>query len=332
MIQTRLTRLLGIEKPILCGGLMWLATAEYVAACVNAGAMGYITPRSYPDEPALRDALRRCRDLTGGRPFGLNLYISARPEENARMERWCEVVAEEGVAHVETAGYSPKRFLPALRHAGATVIHKSTTARHALAAARAGVDGVVLIGSECGGHPGEGDLSAMTLAALVLDRVDVPVMVGGGIGSGRQIAAALAMGADGVLIGSRMLVADEIPAHGAYKDHVASLDETASTTVLRSVGNTYRCLRNGAADAVAALEAGGERDWGVLGPHVGGAAQKRAYDTGDWSEGILSLGPAAAWADRREPAAAILGRLMAEAEAALDRVGARRAPAAEAAE
>ena len=332
MIETRLTRLLGIEKPILCGGMMWLATAEYVAACVNAGAMGYITPRSYSDEPALRDALRRCRDLTEGKPFGLNLYISARPEENARMARWCDLVGEEGVAHVETAGYSPARFLPRLRGSGATVIHKSTTVRHALAAARAGVDGVVLIGSECGGHPGQGDLSAMTLAARVLDAVDLPVMVGGGIGSGRQVAAALAMGADGVLLGSRMLVADEIPAHVAYKDHVASLDETASTTVLRGIGNTYRCLANDTARTVAELEAGGERDWSVLGPHVAGAAQKAAYETGDGAAGVLSLGPAAAWADRCEPAGAILDRLMADAAAALDRMEARRRPATQAAQ
>ena len=327
MLKTRLTERFGIEKPILCGGLMWLATAEYVAAVVNAGAMGYITPRSYPDEAAFVDALRRCRAMTGGRPFGVNLYISARPEENARMRRWIEILAGEDVRHVETAGYSPVAFLPALKAAGCQVVHKATSVRHAASAAKAGVDAVVLIGAECGGHPGQGDIPAMVLAARALEQIDVPVLVGGGIGSGRQLAAALALGADGVLIGSRMLVADEIWAHDAYKTHLLSLDETGSTTVLHALKNTYRCLANDTAAAVAALEAEGVRDYETLGPLIGGHMQRQAYETGDWSQGVLSLGPAAAWCDRLEPAGAILDRLTAEAETALGSARDRIAPA-----
>ncbi len=317
-LQTRLTRAIGTRTPILCGGLMWLATAEYVAACVNAGAMGYITPRSYPDLAAFEDALRRCRDMTEGRAFGVNLYISARPEQNDALSDWIGLIERHNVACVETAGYSPAAFLPRLKAAGCHVMHKATTLRHAAGAARAGADAVTLIGAECGGHPGMGDLPAMLLAARALDEIDVPVIVGGGIGSGRQIAAALALGASGVLIGSRMLVADEIWAHRAYKAHIAELDENATTTVLKSLRNTYRCLANEAATAVQALEAGGERDYAVLRPYVGGAAQKTAYETGDWTQGILSLGPAAAFADRLEPAGAILKRLTQDAIAALD--------------
>lgn len=316
-LQTRLTDVLGIEKPILCGGLMWLATAEYVAAVVRAGAMAYLTPRSYSDIDAVRDALRRCRVLTNGRPFGVNLYISARPEQNAELDRWIDLIAEEGVAHVETAGYSPARILPRLKEAGCKVMHKATTVRHAAAAARAGADVVTLIGAECGGHPGQGDLPAMLLAARALDEIDVPVVVGGGIGSGRQVAAALAMGASGVLMGSRMLVADEIWAHRGYKDHILGLDENATTTVLHSLRNTYRCLANETATQVQALEAEGVRDYDVLRPYVGGDAQREAYATGDWNHGILSLGPAAAWCDRLEPAAAILDRIVNDAASAL---------------
>ena len=316
-LETRLTRLMGIERPILCGGLMWLATAEYVAAVVNAGAMGYITPRSYPDLAAFDAALGRCAELTGGRPFGVNLYISARPEQNARLGDWIGLIEAHRVAHVETAGYSPAAFLPRLKAAGCTVVHKATTVRHAVAAARTGADAVALIGAECGGHPGMGDLPASILAARTLEEVEVPVVLGGGVGSGRQVAAALALGADGVLIGTRMLMADEIWAHPAYKRHLAGLDETCSTTVLRSLKNTYRCLANETAAEVARLEAEGVDDYATLGPLVGGAAQKRAYETGDWRHGILSLGPAAAWCDRPEPAAAILERLTTDARAAL---------------
>lgn len=322
-LPTRLTELFGIEKPILCGGLMWLATAEYVAGVVNAGAMGFITPRSYPDADAFRDAVRRCREMTGGRPFGVNLYISARPAENEKMKAYVDVVVEEGVRCIETAGYSPEALLPRLKQAGCTVLHKATTVRHAAKAVSAGVDAVALIGAECGGHPGMGDLPAMLLAARALEQLDVPVVVGGGIGSGRQIAAALAMGADGVLLGSRMLVADEIWAHPLYKQHLVGLDETCSTTVLRSLKNTYRCLANETAAEVARLESAGQSDYAVLGPLVGGPIQKVAYETGDWTKGVLSLGPAAAWCDKLEPAGAILDRLEADALACLRATAAR---------
>ncbi|WP_232315144.1 NAD(P)H-dependent flavin oxidoreductase [Oceanibaculum pacificum] len=323
-LATRLTDLFGIQRPILCGGLMWLATAEYVAAVVNAGAMGFITPRSYPDIDAFRDAVQRCRQMTGGKPFGVNLYISARPGENEKMKLFLDVLIEEGVRHVETAGYSPEALLPRLREAGCVVVHKVTTLRHAQKAAAAGVDAVVMIGSECGGHPGMGDIPAMLLAARALEALDIPVVVGGGIGSGRQIAAALALGADGVLIGSRMLVADEIWAHRAMKEYLVGLDETCTTTVLRSLKNTYRCLANETAAEVARLEAAGQSDYATLGPLVGGALQKEAYESGDWTKGVLSLGPAAAWCDRLEPAAAILDRLEADALAQLDAVARKR--------
>ncbi len=317
-IDTRLTRLLGIDTPILCGGLMWLATAEYVAAVVNAGAMGFITPRSYPDDAAFADALDRCAALTGGKPFGVNLYVSARPDQNARLGTWIELLADKKVRFVETAGYSPAGFLPDLKAAGCTVIHKATTLRHAAAAARAGVDAIVMIGAECGGHPGMGDLPAMLLAARALETLDVPVIVGGGVGSGGQVAAALALGADGVLIGSRMLVADEIWADARFKTHLTELDETGTMTVLRSLKNTYRCMANETALKVAGMEAegGGYAEFGDL---IGGALQKHAYESGDWTQGVLSLGPAVAWADRLEPAAEILNRMTDDAIAALTR-------------
>lgn len=318
--ETRITRLFGIEQPILCGGLMWLADARYVAAAVNAGAMGFITARTFPDPGAFRAELQKCRQLTGGRPFGVNLYMTPRPEENVMLAGHLEILLAEGVRHVETAGLPPKELLPQLKEAGAVVMHKTATVRHAQSAARLDIDAIALVGAECGGHPGlalVGSLVQIPLAAGLLDK---PLVVGGGIGHGSQIAAALAMGADAVLVGTRMLVAEEIPAHHAYKDRMVEADENASRLIMASFRNTYRVLDNADARAVAELEARGERDFQHYRAHVAGSRQKEAYETGDAERGVLSMGQSVAFATRREPVAAIISRLMAEAGVAADRL------------
>ena len=215
--STSITELFGIRHPILCGGLMWLADAKYVAAVVNAGAMGFITPRSFPSLDAFREQLVLSKDLTNGKPFGVNLYISGQAEQNQQLEQWIDISLEEGVRHFETAGYSPIQYLPTLKREGGIVIHKCTTIRHALRAERDGVDAISLIGAECGGHPGMGITSAFSLGALGHQKLSVPFVIGGGIGTGKQLLSALSLGADGILIGSRMLVSSEIWAHQQYK-------------------------------------------------------------------------------------------------------------------
>lgn len=329
---TRITRLFGIRHPILAGGLMWLADDDYVSAVVNAGAMGFMTPRSFPDLEAFKAALVRCGEKTEGKPFGVNLYVSARDEENEKLRRFLDAALAAGVRHFETAGRSPEPFLPALREAGSVVMHKVTTIRHALSAHRAGVDAIALIGTECGGHPGMNEVPAFVLAARAAELIECPLVIGGGIGTGRQLAAALALGADAVLLGTRLLVAEEVWADRAYKEHLLGLDETCSMTVLKSVKNTYRCLINDTAREVARLEADGVRDYETLGPLVRGALQREAYETGDWNRGILSVGPSAVFCDRIEPAAAIIDRLVTEAAAQTRRLGALGGSLADAAE
>ena len=217
LFKTRITELFGIRHPILCGGLMWLSDARYVAASVNAGGMGFITARTFPDPGAFRDELRKCRELTGGLPFGVNLYLTPRDEENAVIRGHAKILVAEGVRFVETSGLPPKDLLPALKEAGVTVMHKTSTVRHAASAAKLGVDAVAVVGAECGGHPGLQLVGTMVQAPLAAERIALPLVVGGGIGHGSQVAAALAMGADAVLIGTRMLAAAEINAHAAYK-------------------------------------------------------------------------------------------------------------------
>lgn len=320
MFDTRITRLFGIRVPILCGGLMWLADARYVAAVVNAGAMGFITARTFPDPSAFRAELQACRAMTKGRPFGVNLYMTPRPEENVMLSGHADILLEEGVRHVETAGLPPKDLLVKLKEAGTVVIHKTATLRHAESAARLDVDAVTLVGAECGGHPGLALIGSMVQIPLAAERITKPLVVGGGIGHGSQIAAALAMGADGVLIGTRMLVADEIPAHDAYKARMVSADENATRLIMTSFRNTFRVLDNTEARSVAELEADGERDFARYQPHVTGQRQREAYETGDSERGVLSMGQSVAFARKPKPVAGIIDDLMREAAQAMHRL------------
>jgi nitronate monooxygenase len=311
--QTRMTELLGIRHPILCGGLMYLADATYVAAVVNAGAMGFITSKSFPDPGAYRGELQRCAELTGGKPFGVNLYYSLRPEANEVLLGHTEILLEEGVRIIETSGLPPKELLPILKAAGCTVIHKVSTVRHALSAQKLDIDALSVVGAECGGHPGVQLVGTMVQGLVAAQKLRLPLAIGGGIGHGAQLVAALAFGADAVILGTRMTVAEEIWAHSAYKERLIEVNETDTILVLQSLRNTYRALDNKTARAVAGVEATGTTEYEHYAPLVAGALQKEAYETGDWNKGILSVGQSAAFADAVQPVAAILDQLLAEA-------------------
>lgn len=321
VLHTRLTELLDIVHPILGGGLMWLSDARYVAALVNAGCMGFITPRSFDSDDAFAEALKYCDELTGGRPFGVNLTLSSRPEANTSVRRWMDIALAHGVRIFETAGYAPTEVIGTLHEAGARVIHKAPGLRYALAAERAGADAIVMVGMEEGGHPGANELPAMLLGALAVDSLRVPVVLAGGIGHGRQIAAALTQGLDGVMIGSRFLVAEEIPAHRAYKNHLVSCDEHATMRVLHTLGNTWSVLRNDTARQVEAIEQAGVRDYAAFNDLINGrVVRDNCYEKGDWQRGMVSLGPAIVFANRIEPLQNIVDTLLLQAEAALSRI------------
>ncbi|KQU89807.1 nitronate monooxygenase [Variovorax sp. Root318D1] len=317
-LRTRITRLLGIEHPILGGGLMWLSDARYVAALVNAGCMGFITPRSFHSDEAFGNELRLCSDLTGGRPFGVNLTLSSRPEANAAVQRWLDMALAHGVRIFETAGHAPVELIDTLHKASAIVVHKSSSIRHALSAERAGADAVALVGMEEGGHPGTNELPTMLMGALAVDRFRVPVVLGGGIGRGRQLAAVLAQGLDGVLIGSRFLVCEEIGAHRRYKEHLLNCDEHSTVRLLQSLGNTWRVLRNDTARQIDEIERAGAADHAVFGELISGqTARDHCYANGDWQRGMLSLGPSIAFAKRIEPLKSIVADLLEEARASI---------------
>lgn len=322
LFTTRITELLGIRHPILCGGLgPALADAEYVAAVVNAGGMGFLVAAGFPDPEIFREQLLRCRHLAGGQGFGVNLYISRQAGGAQRLERQIQVLIEEGVKCVETAGASPEAVLPALRDAGIKVLHKVPAVRYARSAARLGVDAVIVVGNDCGGHPGIHGISSMVQAAQATAELSVPIVIAGGIGTGRQLAATLAMGADAILMGSRMLVAKELAIHEAYKTQVVCGDGTESIVVKTGLRDHHRVLLNESAKAVAALDATGVNDFEQYRPHVVGALATEAYRSGDSRLGMLDYGPAVVFADAIKPVEAIFDDIIDDARNAMSRLG-----------
>lgn len=319
--RTRITDLLGIRHPILCGGMgPRVADARYVAAVVNAGAMGFIVGGGYPDPDEFRAEVRLCRELTGGKPFGVNLYISRQAGGLDRVRRKIDILIEERVACVETAGASPEPVVPRLREAGVKVLHKVPAVRYAHTAARFGVDAVIVVGNECGGHPGIYQIGTIVQAAQAPRELKLPVVIGGGIGTGAQLAAVLAMGADAVILGTRMLVADELWIHDDIKARVVAGDGSESVVVKTAIRDHHRVYRNASAEAVMELDRQGVTDFEQFRPHVMGTLAQRAYETGDGSRGMLDYGHAAVFADARKPVEAIFDEMIDDALAATSRL------------
>jgi nitronate monooxygenase len=315
--RTAITDLYGTRLPIVAGGLQWLANADYVAAAAKAGIIGFITAASHPNTAALRDDIARCQDMVGDLPFGVNISMLPAPTPGERVMETFETVVRAGVRFVETSGRNPEPYLPMLHGAGIKVLHKAPSIRHAIKAQKIGVDAVSLVGAECGGHPGVDLVGTMVQGALAGSALTIPVLLGGGIGTGAQVIAALALGVDGVTIGTRFLVAEEVWAHREYKEALVRSRETDTALIMQSVRNTVRAFRNQTTDAVAELERTHGGDFEVLRPHVAGLLGRKVYETGDSRTGTLSLGQAVAFADRIEPFADIVERLAQEMREAL---------------
>ena len=326
LFRTRITELLGIRHPILAGGMgPRVSDARYVAAVVNAGGMGFIVAAGFPDPDEFRArAAAVPASSPAARPFGVNLYISRQAGGVERVRRQIDVLIDEGVACVETAGASPEPVLPLLREAGIKVLHKVPAVRYARTAVKLGVDAVIIVGNDCGGHPGIYGIGSIVQAAHAAQVIDLPIVIGGGIGTGRQLAAVLAMGADAVVMGTRMLVTEELWIHPAAKDLVVQGDGTESVIVKKALRDHHRVYRNESAEAALALDDAKVTDFEQYRPHVMGSLTHQAFVTGDTRNGMLDYGPAAVFADAVEPAEAIFDRLIDDARAAADRLTALR--------
>lgn len=321
--STAATELFGTRFPVVAGGLQFLADADYAAACARAGIVGFLTSNHLPDDAALRAEIRKARDLCGDLPFGVNIAMLPKSAEHERIERIVDVVAEEGVRFVETTGRSPEPYLPVLKAAGAKVLHKVPGLKYAEKAQSVGVDMVTIVGWECGGHPGPNAIGSIVNAALAHERLRIPYLIGGGIGHGSQILAALAMGASGVLMGTRFLASAEIPAHDGYKAALCAATENDTTISLWSVRNDARTLANETTRIVAELErADPDAGIGPLLPHVSGAVARQTYADGNASRGMVYAGQALGFVSRPQTVAEIVEQLIAEFAAARARLGA----------
>lgn len=320
VFRTRITELFGNRHPILCGGLIWLADARYVSAAVNAGCMAFITALSFPDDPeCFRTEIRKCR-LTGGKPFGASLAFSDRSGVNDRLAPYVRFVVEERVRFVETSGGNPAQFVRTLKDGGCIVMHKVPAVRYALSAQKLGVDAIAVVGGEAGGHPGVYMTGNMVQAALAADAILLPLAIGGGMGTGRHLVTALAMGADALLLGSRMLVAAEIWGHEHYKQRVIEANERDNRLVMKIFRDNHRVLDNDASRAVEDLESRGIADYEAYRTLASGRNTCRAYETGDVAQALVDLGPAAVFARDIKPVEDIVDQLVDEAVVALKRL------------
>ena len=248
-MKTRITELFGIEHPVIQGGMHHVGFAEMAAAVSNAGGLGIITGLTQPSPKDLANEIAKCNDMTD-KPFGVNLTFLpgfANPD----YPGYIEAIIAGGVRIVETAGRSPEQYMPLLKEAGIKVIHKCTSVRHSLKAERIGCDAVSVDGFECGGHPGEDDIPNMILLPRAAEELSIPFVASGGIGNAQQLVAALALGADGVNMGTRFIATKEAPVHQNVKEALVAASELDTTLIMRPLRNTERVLKN---DAVTRIQ------------------------------------------------------------------------------
>jgi nitronate monooxygenase len=311
MIRTRITEMLGIEHPIVQGGMQWVGTAEMASAVSNAGGLGLITALTQPTPDALRREIERCRTMTD-KPFGVNLTIlpSISPPPYAEYR---QAIIDMGIKVVETAGYKPQEHVDAFKAHGIKVIHKCVAVRHALSAERMGVDAISIDGFECAGHPGEDDIPGLILIPAAADKVKIPMLASGGFGDGRGLVAALALGAEGINMGTRFCATKEAPIHDNIKQAMIHADERSTALIFRTYRNTARVAKNRITEEVMAIEAQG-LPFEHVAHLVKGARGKEGLDNGDPDHGIWTAGMIQGLIHDIPTCKELIDRIMAEAE------------------
>jgi len=314
-MQTVITKMLGIEHPIVQGGMQWVGRAELVAAVSNAGALGTLTGLTQPTPEALRNEIARVKTMTD-RPFAVNLTLlpSLKP---IPYDEYRAAIIESGVKIVETAGNNPSAHMPAFKAAGITVIHKCTTARHALKAQQIGVDIVSIDGFECAGHVGEDDIPGLILIPATVAQLSIPVIASGGFGDGRGLVAALALGAEGINMGTRFMCTVEAPIHEKIKQAIVAGSETGTTLILRSLRNSSRVARTALSESIIDME---KQGMGIeqIGPHVSGLKGRGVYEVGDTEGGIWSVGMVQGLIRDIPTCAELVQRIVADAESLIE--------------
>ncbi|WP_171018719.1 nitronate monooxygenase family protein [Rhodococcus sp. Q] len=311
-MRTRFTEVFGVEHPIVQGGMMWVGRAELVAAVANSGALGFITALTQPTPEDLVKEIARCRDLTD-KPFGVNLTIlpSITPPPYAEYR---QAIVESGIKVVETAGSNPVDHLPHFKDAGVKVIHKCTSVRHAIKAERVGVDAVSIDGFECAGHPGEDDVPGLVLIPAATAQVRIPVIASGGIADARGLVAALALGAEGVNMGTRFMCTQESPVADEVKRQIVANSELDTKLIFRTLRNTARVASNAVSSEVVDIESRGGATFEDIRELVAGARGRKVFEDGDLDAGIWTAGQCQGLIDDVPTVGELVSRMVAEAE------------------
>jgi NADH:quinone reductase (non-electrogenic) len=316
MFKTRFCEKLGVRYPIQCGTMMFISNPEFVAACANAGIFSCLASAMFPSEEKLTEAIRKLKDLTD-QPFGVNisLFPGLLPMS---VEQSLEIIAREGIKILETAGNNPAPYRAQIKETGFIHLHKCARLRDAVKAQGLGVDLVSLVGTECGGHPSMEDVTTMVLIPEAASRLQIPLVAGGGFCDGKTLVAALAMGAEGVLMGTRFMNTEECAIHQSHKDRFIQAQETETVVIQRSIGSATRVLKNAWAEKVLDLEKKGTSLEELI-PVISGKRTASAWlDGGD--EAVIACGQVVGRTKETLPVKILVERIMEEAETAAKRV------------
>ena len=288
MLQTRITELFGIKHPVIQGGMQWVGFAGLVSAVSNAGALGILTALSQPTPEDLVKEIEKTRGMTD-QPFGVNLTIL--PTINPPpYEEYAQAIVGSGVKIVETAGRSPEPFMELFKEYDVKVIHKCTSVRHALKAQAVGVDAITIDGFECAGHPGEDDIPSLVLLPQAVEALDIPVAGCGGFSDGKSLVAALALGGEAIVMGTRFMATKEAGVHQNVKDKMTEADELSTNLMFRTMHNTARVFKNSVSNEVVEIESTGSATFDDVKDLVAGQRGRVVFEEGDLEHGRWSAG------------------------------------------
>ena len=319
MIKTKVTEMLGCKYPIIAGTMARISHPEFVAAASNAGACAVLASANFKTPDDLRDAIKKTQSLTN-QPFAVNINLFPALMPQDKLEDYVDATLAEGVKIIETSGHkAPEDLVPKFRDGGAIWIHKCAGVRYAKTGASLGADLITVVGYENGGATGTLDIGTMVMAPSVVDALDVPVIVGGGISDGRGIAAALALGAEGVIMGTRLMATKECPIHDNLKQAFVDAVETDTTLALRSIGNTHRFWNNKPIQEVLELESQGAALFQLL-QIVTGERSEKMYKEGDIDHGVVACGQGVGLIKDIPTIKEFLDRTMTESEEIISRL------------
>lgn len=287
MFKTKITEMLGIEHPIIAGPMGYISRAELVSAVSNAGGLGIMVGTTFGEPEDLREEIRKTKTMTN-KPFAVNVTLlpAARP---IRYEDYFAAALEEGVNIIETSGRSPEPYMKMLKDGKATVLHRATRTRDIQTAERAGCDAATILGTEAAGHPGQEEVTSLVRIPIVVDTVKIPVIAAGGISDARGFVAALALGAEGILMGTRFMASKECPIHPNVKQWMLELGEADTILIQKSIKNASRVVRTEHTEKILEMENKGATLEELL-PMISGQRGRNAYDIGDISEASISVG------------------------------------------